>query len=296
MEANETENQVIDQEEDTGRLQRAAARLMANPPEVGEIYERLADIMAAVPAIPKAQQNKAQGYAFRGIDDVYQALHRLFAEHRVVVLPEVLESEYIQQPHGRNQTLATDARILIRYTFITTDGSSVSMTLQGESRDYADKATNQAMSTAIKYGLLQMFLIPLEETRESDHESPTVDTVSAEKEKQRLISEENEVKMTLVSILGSRAAAHDFWDATKTMPMIQQRDWVRLLQEAAKHRTAMEEEGAAADATEEEESAAEPIRSDPAAEGSPRRTAEGDPDTSVPVEEDTTRPFVSEES
>ena len=172
------------------------------------IYERLTQIMAEVPAIPKTGRNEAQRYSFRGIDDMYQALHGLFAKHQVIVLPEVLESEYVQQPHGRNDTLATDARLRIRYTFATTDGSTASIVLQGESRDYADKATNQAMSAALKYGLLQMFLIPTEDTVEADHASPTVDAVTADV---------NHAKQKVVAILGDETAAKAFWNAHSEM-------------------------------------------------------------------------------
>lgn len=166
------------------------------------IYERLAAIMADVPAIPKSQQNKTQGYAFRGIDDLYQALHGLFVKHQVVILPEVVEADYVQQLAGRNQSLATDARLRIRFTFAATDGSSVSIVTQGESRDFADKATNQAASAALKYGLLQMFLIPLADT-------PDPDAVSPEIEADPTV----EAKKALVEIFGNRDDAASFWTA-----------------------------------------------------------------------------------
>ncbi len=149
-------------------------------PQEGIIYQQMANIMADVPAIPKAQQNKQQGYAFRGIDDMYNALHSLFVKHQVVIYPEVLSADYVQQLAGRNQNLATDARLRIRYSFAAVDGSTVTIVMQGESRDFADKATNQAMSTALKYGLLEMFLIPLEGVTDADAESPVIASDSTE--------------------------------------------------------------------------------------------------------------------
>lgn len=143
-------------------------------PQEGIIYQQLAKILTDVPAIPKEQQNKQQGYAFRGIDDMYNALHGLFAKHQVVILPEVIDKEYVQQLAGRNQSLATDARLTMRYRLVAVDGSWTYMDVPGESRDFADKATNQAMSGALKYGLLSMFLIPLESVTDADAESPAV--------------------------------------------------------------------------------------------------------------------------
>lgn len=188
-------------------------QMMKMPPGPGEIYTKLTQIMAEVPAIAKAQRNKAQGYEFRGIDDVFNALHGLFAKHEVFILPEVIAAEYVQQLAGSNQNLATDARLLIRYHFVTTDGSSASMTIQGESRDYADKATGQAMSSGYKTGLLQMFLIPLEGTPEADSFSPTiedpVEEMSEEEQDRRAIIA---VKTELVLVLGTAEAASAFWE------------------------------------------------------------------------------------
>lgn len=184
--------------------------VMNLPPGPGEIYLRLAQVMADVPAIAKEQRNQAQGYAFRGIDDLFNALHGLFAKHQVFVLPEVIEAEYVQQLAGSNQKLATDARLTIRYHFVTVDGSSVSMTVQGESRDFADKATPQAMSAGYKQGLLEMFLIPLEETRDADSESPEIeDPLTPEELEARA---EVTAKMELVKMLGTTEAAQEFWE------------------------------------------------------------------------------------
>ncbi len=186
-------------------------------PLLGEIYVRLGQIMADVPAIPKEQKNVQQNYAFRGIDDVFNALHGLFAKHGVVILPEVLKAEYVQQLAGANQNLATDARLLVRYHFVAGDGSSVSMTCQGESRDYADKATNQALSGAFKAGLLQMFLIPLEGMPEQDKESPTIeDPLTPEQVHER---QRNAVKVSLVEILDSTKSAEEFWQTHQGMTL-----------------------------------------------------------------------------
>lgn len=185
------------------------------PARGGEIYQRLAYIMAEVPAIAKDQKNQQQGYAFRGIDDVFNALHGLFAKHEVVVLPEVLEVEYVQQLAGQNQKLATDARCLIRYNFVTVDGSSASMTVQGESRDYADKATGQAMSAGYKIGLLEMFLIPLEGSPEADSQSPEIEDPLTPEEVERRA--EVAVKKKLVEILGTKNLAASFWETHQGM-------------------------------------------------------------------------------
>ena len=139
------------------------------------IHAALAAILADVPAIPKGQRNKQQGYEFRGIDDVMNALHPLFVKHQVVPVPSGVVAEY-GQATNKNGTLMTDARLTLTYRFYAVDGSYVEAQVQGESRDAADKATNQASSSAFKYLLFQMFVIPLEGTTDSDQESPIVET------------------------------------------------------------------------------------------------------------------------
>ncbi len=176
------------------------------------IHQLLGEIMAEVPAIPKGQRNQQQGYAFRGIDDVFNTLHSLFADRGVYIMPKVLESEYLQQPLGQSGNLATDARLLIEFVFTAPDGSKDSMIVMGESRDWADKATNQAMSAGYKTGLLEMFLIPLEETKDADSESPVgVPMDQLSEDEIGKLKDENEVKAKIVDILG-REEAIEFWD------------------------------------------------------------------------------------
>ena len=60
--------------------------------EQPKIYGAMAAIMAEMDAIGKDKKTEAGKFSFkyRGIDDVYNALHPLMAKHRVFVLPEVL--------------------------------------------------------------------------------------------------------------------------------------------------------------------------------------------------------------
>lgn len=155
-----------EQEEVAGSLQ--ATRLLEGGPM---IFPAMAAVLREVGAIPKGQRNKQQGYEFRGIDDVMKALHPLFAKHGIFVAPGVVEKEY-GESQSKQGTKMTDAYLTLSYRFYAEDGSYVDASVPGESRDAADKATNQASSSAFKYLLLQMFVIPVEGQTEADHESP----------------------------------------------------------------------------------------------------------------------------
>lgn len=141
------------------------------------IHQRMAAVMDGVTAIGKSAKNVDSGYAARSIDDVLDVMHSILAKEGVFVLPNVEEVEYIDREvttnRGQKKTVV-DARIRIRYDFVAPDGSSVSMTVASEGRDYADKATNKASSNAFKYGLLHAFLIPVS-TPDADTETIEVD-------------------------------------------------------------------------------------------------------------------------
>lgn len=53
------------------------------------IHQALANINKQVEAIKKRKENTSQHFMFRGIDDMMNGLHKLFANNDVIVLPEV---------------------------------------------------------------------------------------------------------------------------------------------------------------------------------------------------------------
>jgi len=136
----------------------------------GVIYKRIAAIAKEVGAITKSKKNTQQNFMYRGIDDVYFALQPLLAQHEVFTVPEVLEDRVEERQSKAGGNLIY--RVLkIRYTFFTSDGSSISAVVIGEGMDSGDKAANKAMAVAHKYALLQMFCIPTEEHIDPDSES-----------------------------------------------------------------------------------------------------------------------------
>lgn len=135
------------------------------------IYESIAAIMQEIPAIGKEKKNKDQGFMYRGIDDVMNALQPLLSKHKVFVVPEVLEQtrEERASKSGRNLLYSI---LRIKYTFFAEDGSSVSAVVVGEGMDTADKASNKALAVGMKYAMFQVFCIPTEEMVDPDSETP----------------------------------------------------------------------------------------------------------------------------
>jgi len=147
------------------------------------IYQTISDVMAEIGAIGKDKKNQSQGFMYRGIDAVMNALSPALVKHKLFVVPEILE-QIREERTNKNGTTLIYSVCKIKYTFYAEDGSSVSATVIGEGMDSGDKATNKAMSTAFKYACFQVFCIPTEEMVDPDAEVHEVvpKTTKAEKE------------------------------------------------------------------------------------------------------------------
>jgi hypothetical protein len=135
------------------------------------IYGKMASILRETKAITKSEKNQQQGFKFRGIDNVMNELHELFAKNEVFILQEVQGFTTENRPTKSGGT-NTFTRATVKFRYITTDGSCVETVNVGEAMDSGDKGMNKAMSIALKYSLLQMFLIPTEEPKDPDATTP----------------------------------------------------------------------------------------------------------------------------
>lgn len=150
---------------------------------MSDIYQAITDIMSEGYAITKDKRNQKQGYVYRGIDDVMNTFQPLLAKHHVFVVPEVLErerQERVTYKDGKQSGTLLYSILTMRYTFYAEDGSSVSAVVIGEGMDSGDKASNKAMSVAMKYAMFQVFCIPTEEMQDPDAETPEPSKPKAE--------------------------------------------------------------------------------------------------------------------
>lgn len=139
------------------------------------IYQSITKIMEEVPSIGKTQRNKTQGFMYRGIDDVMNALQPLLAKNKVFIVPEILEQMREERTTSKGGNLIYSI-CKIKYKFYAEDGSSVEAITIGEGMDSGDKATNKAMAIAMKYALFQVFCIPTDEMKDPDSETPEQST------------------------------------------------------------------------------------------------------------------------
>lgn len=149
---------------------------MCDQPQPTGIYQAMAAILAEIPSIGKDNRNKDQGFQYRGIDDVYNALHPLLARHKVFMAPTVLSRTSEDRTTAKGGVMQC-VTLSVEYRFFHADGSFVSCTVMGEGRDISDKATNKAMASAHKYALLQTFCIPTEDIGQDDPDAETPEPV-----------------------------------------------------------------------------------------------------------------------
>ena len=113
----------------------------------GNIYECMGAIMRDMVAIGKDSTNRDQGFKYRSIDAIYNALQPLLAKHGVFTVSEVLDKTRHERTTSKGTVLAFTC-LRMKYTFFAQDGSSVSCVVEGEGMDAGDKSSNKAMAVA----------------------------------------------------------------------------------------------------------------------------------------------------
>ena len=143
---------------------------MAEMAKKMNIYEAISRCMEEIGAVGKDAVNKQQGFKYRGIDAVMNAINPALTKNHVFIVPEVLD-----QSREERTTKSGGALIYsvcrIKYTFYAEDGSCIEAVTVGEGMDSGDKATNKAMAIAFKYACFQVFCIPTEEMKDPDEET-----------------------------------------------------------------------------------------------------------------------------
>ena len=122
----------------------------------------------AATGITKDKKNQQQGYAFRGIDDVFNALSPLLAKHKLCILPRMLSRDCAERQTKSGGALFYTT-VEAEFDFVCVeDGSKHTVKTYGEAMDSADKSTNKAMSAAYKYAAFLAFAIPTEGDNDAD--------------------------------------------------------------------------------------------------------------------------------
>ena len=80
------------------------------------IYTAINGIMEEIGAIGKTSKNQQQGFMYRGIDAVMNALQPALVKYKVFVVPEILEQKREERVTGKGGNLIYSV-LKIKYTF-----------------------------------------------------------------------------------------------------------------------------------------------------------------------------------
>lgn len=130
---------------------------MAESARKMNIYEAISRCMEEIGAVGKDAVNKQQGFKYRGIDAVMNAINPALVKNHVFIVPEVLEQQRQERTTNKGAVLIYSI-CRIKYTFYAEDGSSIEAITVGEGMDSGDKATNKAMAIAFKLCMLSGIL------------------------------------------------------------------------------------------------------------------------------------------
>jgi len=142
--------------------------------ESPKVYAAIVGVIRDIGAdgIAKARSNQQQGYKFRGIDDVYNALSPILAANNLCMLPRV-KSRTMTEGTTKSGGVLFYVVVDVDFDLVCSlDGSKHTISTAGEAMDSADKATNKAMSAAYKYAAMMAFAIPTEGDNDADAHTP----------------------------------------------------------------------------------------------------------------------------
>lgn len=135
------------------------------------VYKAINAVQVELAKTGITKDRKAQGYNFRGIDDMYNAISPLMGEYGLCILPRVISRESIERQSKSGAAIFYTV-VEVEFDFISTeDGSKHVVKTFGEAMDVSDKSTSKAMSSAYKYAVMQAFAIPTEGDNDSENHS-----------------------------------------------------------------------------------------------------------------------------
>ena len=94
--------------------------------ENGQIYKLIGQAIGKIGAIGKDKTNAQQGFKYRGIDQVYNALNPVMAELGIFFCPEVLDQKR-EERVTKTGSVLTYTILTMRYTAYAPDGSNITV-------------------------------------------------------------------------------------------------------------------------------------------------------------------------
>jgi len=125
-------------------------------------------VMNEVQAVGKTGRNTSQGFNFRGIDAVMNAVGPAFRKHGAFVVPTVVSNVSDILPTKAGGSLNV-IRLNVEFAIYGQEGDPIVGAVYAEAMDSGDKAGAKAMSVALRTFLLQVLCLPTDEPDPDSH-------------------------------------------------------------------------------------------------------------------------------
>lgn len=132
------------------------------------VIQAITQAATEIGAVKKYEQNRHQGFNFRGIDAVVNASSAALHKAGVVVVPRLLEKETRESRTSKGSVMC-NVYLTVAYDFHGPEGDMITATVASESFDSGDKATAKAMSVALRTAMLQVLMLPTDEPDPDEH-------------------------------------------------------------------------------------------------------------------------------
>jgi ERF superfamily protein len=145
------------------------------------LRQKLGEVRRRIGYIQKRGYNEHYNYNYVTAADIAGTVGDILAELGVVVIPRLESITYERHAPGRLDRVSV-ARVIMAYSFTDVNsGEEITARVAGEGLDAGDKAPYKAMTGALKYALLQSFLLATgddpEEDRTTNHSAASHDSV-----------------------------------------------------------------------------------------------------------------------
>lgn len=124
--------------------------------EQRSVIQLIAEAKRKVGAVRKRDKNTQQGFMFRGVEAVVNAVGPHLDKLGIVSVPILEKSTYETVEVGKNRTPMGHITIEVTYRFYGPAGDYIEARVPGEAMDGGDKAMSKAMSVAWRTALIQV--------------------------------------------------------------------------------------------------------------------------------------------
>lgn len=211
-----------------------------------KLYQKILKTQGDINNIGKDGNNTEQRYKFAQWEDIIKEVRKAAFKNNLLINITTAKKE-MSQGESRKGAKFSTCNITVRISLIDVEtGLSIKHFFHGEGRDYGDKSIYKAYTGAVKYGIIEIFLVPIGDDPENSEESKNATTIlhdEVKKLKQERIELKKEVLTVKCKLIPEelnkkfKSLKHDGVQAVKFIEKYKKNgdyDWIRIESELKK--------------------------------------------------------------